>query len=159
LFNTDVNNPGAYYKHVQRSASSVVFSDLCNLNRAVYLYVFSCISLFLCIIIHLARHQSLIHTEFCITRVAPKKSFMFIFYDSHTLSLHIMDTSLTKTLKKRNTCKKKQFPRQGFELQSSHSLSELVTAAPRRSYSNNAWIKSSHSKFRTSIAFRVCNPY
>jgi hypothetical protein len=80
----------------QRAASSLgFFSDLCNLNRTEYLYVFSCISLFLCTIIHLAGHQSLIHTEFCMTKI-----IYVNFYDSHTLSLHIVATSLTKTLKK-----------------------------------------------------------
>jgi hypothetical protein len=61
----------------QRAASSVVFSDL----RTVYLYVFSCISLFLCTtcIIQLAGHQSLIHTEFCITRVASKNHLCSFF--------------------------------------------------------------------------------
>jgi hypothetical protein len=86
--------------------------DLCNLNRTVYMYVFSSISLFLYTITHLTGHRgagtafrfftifyynslSLIHTEFCMTRVAT-----FIFYDSHTLSLHIVATSLKNTLKK-----------------------------------------------------------
>jgi hypothetical protein len=41
----------------QRAASSVVFSDLCNLNRTVYLYVFSCMSLFLYTIICLLEHR------------------------------------------------------------------------------------------------------
>jgi hypothetical protein len=41
----------------QRAASSVVLSDHCNLNCTVYLYVFSCISLFLYTIIHLAGHR------------------------------------------------------------------------------------------------------
>jgi hypothetical protein len=49
---------------------------------------------------------------------------MIIFYDSHTLSLHIMATSLTKTLKKEF---KKTLPRLGFELQTSNTLDERVT--------------------------------
>jgi hypothetical protein len=64
----------------QRAASSVVFSDLCNLNRTVYLYAFSCISLFLCTIIHLARHQSLIHTEFCITTVELPQKIIYVHF-------------------------------------------------------------------------------
>jgi hypothetical protein len=39
----------------QRAASSVVFSDLCNLNHTDYLYVFSYIGLFLYTIIHLTQ--------------------------------------------------------------------------------------------------------
>jgi hypothetical protein len=89
-------------KH-QRAASSVVFSDLCNLNRTVYLYVYVCIFLYKFIFMYYnssCKAPGLIHTEFCLTTVElHKKSFMFIFYDSHTLSLHIMATSLTKTLK------------------------------------------------------------
>jgi hypothetical protein len=68
----------------QKAASSVVFSDLFNLNRTVYLYVFSCISLFLCTIIHLTRHQSLIHKKFCITRVA-SKNHLWSFFMTATL--------------------------------------------------------------------------
>jgi hypothetical protein len=60
---------------------------------------------------------------------------MFIFYDSHTLSLHIMATSLTKTLKKEF---KKKLPRLGFELPTSHTRNDHVTPAPRRNYTNKA---------------------
>jgi hypothetical protein len=49
---------------------------------------------------------------------------MLIFYDSHTLSLHIVAISLTKTLKKRI---KKMLTRLGFELQTSHTPNERVT--------------------------------
>jgi hypothetical protein len=62
----------------QRAARSVVFSDLFNLNRSVYMYVLSCVSLFQCTIIHLAWHQSLIHTEFCRTRVASKIIYVHV---------------------------------------------------------------------------------
>jgi hypothetical protein len=35
----------------------MVFSDLCNLTRTVYMYVFSCISIFLYSIIQLTGHR------------------------------------------------------------------------------------------------------
>jgi hypothetical protein len=47
--------------------------------------LFSCIYLFLCTIILLAGHQSLIRTEFCMTRVASKIIYVHL-YNSHTLS-------------------------------------------------------------------------
>jgi hypothetical protein len=56
---------------------------------------------------------------------------MFIFYDSHTLSLHIVATSLTKTLKKEF---KKMLPRLGFELQTFHTLNECVTCTTEKLY-------------------------
>jgi hypothetical protein len=43
----------------QRAATSVVFSDLCNLNHTDYLYVFSYISLFLYTIINLTQRLRL----------------------------------------------------------------------------------------------------
>jgi hypothetical protein len=116
-----------YLNQHQRAASSVVFSDFCNLNPTVYLYVFSCISLFWYTIIHLAGHRvaatafrffAITVWVWCIRNFAwPEfqtcimKSFMYICYDSHTLSLYIMANSLRKnvrmakrTLKKKNNC-------------------------------------------------------
>jgi hypothetical protein len=57
----------------QRAASSAVFSDLCNLNLTVSLYVFSCISLFSYTIIHLAGHRD------------AATAFRFFYYNSLSL--------------------------------------------------------------------------
>jgi hypothetical protein len=86
----------------QKAASSVVFSDVCNLNLTVYLYVFSCISLFYVLYNSSCRAPEFDTYGICII-------YVHFLYDSHILSLHIMASSLTKTLKN------KLLPRIGFE--------------------------------------------
>jgi hypothetical protein len=77
-----------------------------------------------------------------------------IIYDSHTLSLYIMVPYLTKTLKKEfeKNCRDWDLNFRPLE----HKTSTLPLHHEKVIHT---WIKSSHSKFRTSIAFRVCNPY
>jgi hypothetical protein len=67
--------------------------------------------------------------EFCMTRVASINHLCSFFYDSHTLYLHIVATSLKRHFKKKK--RKKKLPQLEFEPQTCHTLNEHATPAPR----------------------------
>jgi hypothetical protein len=65
---------------------------------------------------------------------------MFIFYDSHTLSLHIEATSLKRHLKKK-------IASTGIWTQTSHTVNERVTPAQRGSYTHRHEYRTWEEKY------------
>jgi hypothetical protein len=138
----------------QRAETSVVLSDLCDLNRTVYLYVLSCISLFLYTIIAGQQDAATVFGFFTIT-VLVWYIRNFAWQELH--QNHLCSLFLTATLYPFNLAYRGYFL--NIKKTASTEIWTPDLSHPKRArqscttemLNDTAWIKSNNSNFKISM--------